>query len=128
MSASNRSKSISTLNNDRSCWIMLISLKAGGVGLNLVSANHVFIMDIWWNPAIEDQAFDRVHRIGQLKNVTIYRLVIKNSIEQKILKLQEKKRKIAKQALDLKNNRKNKQSVNLSARDLIQLFYDGHNL
>ena len=129
MTASNRSKSISLLNNNKSIWIMLISLKAGGVGLNLVSANNVFIMDIWWNPAIEDQAFDRVHRIGQLNKVKIYRIIIKNSIEQKVLKLQEKKRKIAKQALDLKNNRNNnkKQSVNLSANDLIQLFYDGNN-
>ena len=127
MTANNRSKSISKLNKDLSCWIMLISLKAGGVGLNLVAANHVFMMDIWWNPAIEDQALDRVHRIGQLKKVKIHRIIIKNSIEQKVLKLQDKKRKIAQQALDLNrnnNNKRDKQSVNLSSKDLIDLFRD----
>eukprot|EP01083_Nonionella_stella_P075343 204801_1 len=125
MTVQKRNKSIHKLNHDPRCWIMLISLKAGGVGLNLVAANHVIMTDIWWNPAIEDQAFDRVHRIGQTKNVTIHRIVIGDSVEQKVLKLQEKKRKIAQQALDSNNGNKNKkkQSVNLSARDLIDLFH-----
>ena len=126
MSSVNRSKSIQRLNNDASCWVMLISLKAGGVGLNLVAANHVFMMDIWWNPAIEDQALDRVHRIGQTKAVTIHLLEVEDTVEQKVRKLQEKKRRIAEKALDMKGGNRNrkKQSVNLSARDLVDLFRD----
>jgi len=126
MTSNNRSKSIHRLNTDPSCWVMLISLKAGGVGLNLVAANHVFMMDIWWNPAIEDQAMDRVHRIGQTKTVTMHRIVVDDTVEQRVLELQEKKRGIAEKALDMKGGSKNrkKQSVNFSARDLIDLFQD----
>merc|ERR1712013_885525 len=105
---------------DESVWVMLISLKAGGVGLNLVRANHVMLTDIWWNPAVEDQAMDRVHRIGQTRKVTIRRLVVKETVEQKVLKLQEKKRRIAEEALDGKHAKK--KSVNLNARDLMDLF------
>jgi SNF2 family DNA or RNA helicase len=74
----------------------LISLKAGGVGLNLTSADYVFIMDPWWNPAAENQATDRTHRIGQDKTVFVYRFVIKDSLEEKILKLQESKKLLIK--------------------------------
>ena len=63
--------------------IFLISLKAGGVGLNLTAANYVFIMDPWWNPAVENQAIDRAYRIGQNKKVTVYRPLIKGSVEEK---------------------------------------------
>merc|ERR1712228_1150107 len=122
MTAKHRNKSVKQLNSDSNCWIMLISLKAGGVGLNLVAANHVFMMDIWWNPAVEDQAFDRVHRIGQTKHVTIHRIVIGDSVEQKVLKLQAEKRRIAEEALSMNGNNKKKRSVNLSARDLLNLF------
>ena len=124
MTAKNRNKSINQINTDSACWIMLISLKAGGVGLNLVAANHVFMMDIWWNPAVEDQAFDRVHRIGQTKNVNIHRIVIGDSVEQRVLKLQAEKRRIADEALSTNHhaNGKQKRSVNLSARDLLNLF------
>jgi superfamily II DNA or RNA helicase len=79
--------------------VMLISLKAGGTGLNLTAADHVFLMDPWWNPAVEDQAADRAHRIGQDKPVTVYRLVAKDTVEEGILVLQERKRKIADAAL-----------------------------
>lgn len=75
--------------------IFLISLKAGGVGLNLTAADYVVHLDPWWNPAIEDQASDRAHRIGQTRPVTIYRLVMKHSIEEKILKLHRDKRELA---------------------------------
>jgi len=75
--------------------VFLISLKAGGLGLNLTAADYVIHMDPWWNPAVEDQASDRAHRIGQFKPVTIYRLVIKNSIEEKIIKLHNQKRELA---------------------------------
>jgi superfamily II DNA or RNA helicase len=68
--------------------VFLISLKAGGSGLNLTEANHVFLLDPWWNPAVEAQAIDRVHRIGQDRNVNVYRLVAKDTIEEDVLKLQ----------------------------------------
>jgi SNF2 family DNA or RNA helicase len=72
--------------------IFLISLKAGGVGLNLVAADTVIHYDPWWNPAVENQATDRAYRIGQDKPVFVYKLIIENSIEEQILKLQEKKK------------------------------------
>ncbi|MBN1605415.1 MAG: DEAD/DEAH box helicase [Polyangiaceae bacterium] len=75
--------------------VMLTSLKAGGTGLNLTAADHVFLMDPWWNPAVEDQAADRAHRIGQERPVTVYRLVARDTVEEKILLLQEKKRALA---------------------------------
>lgn len=74
--------------------VFLISLKAGGVGLNLTAASYVFIMDPWWNPAVENQAIDRAHRIGQQKNLNVYRIIVKNSIEENIIKLQEAKREL----------------------------------
>jgi superfamily II DNA or RNA helicase len=79
--------------------VMLISLKAGGTGLNLTAADHVFICDPWWNPAVEDQAADRAHRIGQERPVMIYRLVAANTVEERILELQQRKRAIGEAAL-----------------------------
>ena len=77
----------------------MASLKAGGTGLNLTAADHVFLMDPWWNPAVEEQAADRAHRIGQEKPVNVFRIVSENTVEEKVLKLQEKKRMIANAAL-----------------------------
>ena len=74
--------------------LFLISLKAGGVGLNLTAANYVFIMDPWWNPAVENQAIDRAHRIGQKNKLFVYKPIIKNSVEEKVLQLQTAKRKL----------------------------------
>ena len=71
--------------------LFLISLKAGGFGLNLTEADYVFILDPWWNPASEAQAVDRTHRIGQQKNVMVYRLVAKDTIEEKVMALKAKK-------------------------------------
>jgi superfamily II DNA or RNA helicase len=79
--------------------VLLISLKAGGTGLNLTAADHVFLMDPWWNPAVEDQAADRAHRIGQERPVMVYRLVAEETVEERILLLQEAKRGIADAAL-----------------------------
>lgn len=79
--------------------VMLLSLKAGGVGLNLTAADHVFLLDPWWNPAVEEQAADRVHRIGQDKPVFVYRLVSEDTVETRILELQERKRALADAAL-----------------------------
>jgi len=80
--------------------VFLISLKAGGSGLNLTAADYVIHMDPWWNPAVEDQASDRAHRIGQTRPVTIYRLVAQNTIEEKIIKLHQQKRDLADSLLE----------------------------
>ena len=79
--------------------VMLVSLKAGGSGLNLTAADHVFLVDPWWNPAVEDQAADRAHRIGQDKSVMVYRMVARDTVEERILELQAKKRALADAAL-----------------------------
>lgn len=75
--------------------LFLISLKAGGVGLNLTAADYVIILDPWWNPAVEDQAADRAHRIGQLKSVTVYRLILEDTIEERIVQLHQDKKELA---------------------------------
>jgi len=79
--------------------VMLISLKAGGTGLNLTAADHIFLLDPWWNPAVEDQAADRAHRIGQTRPVMIYRIVAEETVEERILELQQRKRELADAAL-----------------------------
>jgi non-specific serine/threonine protein kinase len=95
-SAPDREKAIQSFQNNTSVRVFLISLKAGGVGLNLTAADYVYIVDPWWNPAVEQQAIDRTHRIGQTKNIFAYRMICKDTIEDKILQLQEKKRSLAK--------------------------------
>jgi superfamily II DNA or RNA helicase len=79
--------------------IMLVSLRAGGTGLNLTAADHIFLLDPWWNPAVEDQAADRAHRLGQTRPVLVYRLVAQDTVEERILALQERKRMLADAAL-----------------------------
>ena len=94
-----REKAIQSFQADDSVRVFLISLKAGGVGLNLTAADYVYIVDPWWNPAVEQQAIDRTHRIGQTKNIFAYRMICKDTIEDKILQLQEKKRMLAKELI-----------------------------
>jgi SNF2 family DNA or RNA helicase len=91
-----REKAITRFQNEDNCRVFLISLKAGGVGLNLTAADYVYIVDPWWNPAVEQQAIDRTHRIGQTKNIFAYRMICTDTVEDKILKLQERKRNLAK--------------------------------
>jgi len=79
--------------------VMIVSLKAGGTGLNLTAADHVFLLDPWWNPAVEDQAADRAHRMGQDRPVIVHRMVTKDTVEERMIGLQDKKRKIADVAL-----------------------------
>lgn len=90
-----RKKEVEKFQKANSCRIFLLSIKAGGVGLNLTEADYVYIMDPWWNPAVESQAIDRTHRIGQDKHVFAYKMVCKDTIEEKILELQHKKQEIA---------------------------------
>lgn len=94
-SAPDREKAIRRFQSEDSCRVFLISLKAGGVGLNLTAADYVYIVDPWWNPAVEQQAIDRTHRIGQTKNIFAYRMICKDTVEDKILLLQEKKKALA---------------------------------
>lgn len=90
--------------NDPECQLFLISLKAGGHGLNLTAADYVFILDPWWNPAVEAQAVDRAHRIGQSRNVFAYRFICRDTVEQRIVELQDSKRELA-DAILTENNR-----------------------
>jgi len=99
MNSATRKKNLTAFDADPTVKIFLISLKAGGVGLNLTAANKVFLMDPWWNPATEDQATDRVHRMGQTKEVEVVRVIAENSVEEKIMKMQEYKRNMMTQAL-----------------------------
>ena len=99
--------------------MFLISLKAGGTGLNLTAADYVIHTDPWWNPAVEDQASDRAHRIGQMKPVTVYRIVAEHTIEEKILQLHAEKRDLADSLLEGTNV-----SARLTAEDLLRLMDD----
>ena len=98
--------------------MFLLSLKAGGVGINLTAADYVIHFDPWWNPAAEAQAVDRSHRIGQTRKVTAYRLIVKDSIEEKILALQEKKRALVSELITEEASF----FKSLSGRDIVGLF------
>jgi len=90
-----RQTHVERFQNDPACELFLISLKAGGLGLNLTAADYVFLLDPWWNPAVEAQAVDRAHRIGQTRQVFAYRLIAKDTVEEKVLELQKTKRDLA---------------------------------
>jgi SNF2 family DNA or RNA helicase len=91
----NRQAHVDAFQNDQQCSVFLISLKAGGLGLNLTAAEYVFLLDPWWNPAVEAQAVDRAHRIGQTRPVFAYRLIARDTVEEKVLDLQKTKRELA---------------------------------
>jgi len=91
----NRQAHVEAFQNDAGCGLFLISLKAGGLGLNLTAAEYVFLLDPWWNPAVEAQAVDRAHRIGQTRPVFAYRLIARDTVEEKVLQLQKTKRDLA---------------------------------
>lgn len=90
----NRQEEVDNFNRNDRIPIFLASLKAGGTGLNLTGADYVIIYDPWWNPAVEDQATDRAHRIGQTRNVFVYRIITRGTVEEKIMKLKERKRSL----------------------------------
>lgn len=118
MSISQRNAAIDAFNTNKDITVFLISLKAGGVALNLTEASHVFLMDLWWNPAVEEQAMDRIHRIGQHRPIRIHRVIIEDSIESRILALQSKKKALFESAVE--NNHTALQR--LSEEDLEFLF------
>jgi hypothetical protein len=100
MTRQQRDVNLDAFRRHNSTRVIMISLKAGGEGLNLQNADHIFVVDPWWNPAAELQAIDRVHRIGQTKRVTAIRFIIKDSIEERIVQLQDKKKLVMAGALD----------------------------
>jgi SNF2 family DNA or RNA helicase len=99
-----RKERVERFQSDESCGVFLISLKAGGLGLNLTAADYVFILDPWWNPAVETQAIDRAHRVGQKRQVFAYRLICRNTVEEKIAELQQAKRELADAILEQNNS------------------------
>ncbi len=119
MSSNARNEAVIDFSNKKECKIMLVSLKAGNAGLNLTVASQVIILDPFWNPYIEEQAIDRAHRIGQQKPVDVHRILVPNTVEDRILALQEKKRELIEGALDEKAS----QSIGrLGTRELGFLF------
>ena len=94
-SSIDRKEQVERFNKDATVRVFLISIKAGGLGLNLTEADYVFILDPWWNPAVEQQAVDRAYRIGQKKKVFTYRFITRNTVEEKILQLQQRKKKLS---------------------------------
>lgn len=119
--AKDRLKLVSEFNESKEPQIFLISLKAGGTGLNLTSAKYVLHMDPWWNPAIEDQATDRAHRIGQKNIVEVIKLIVKDTIEEKIVQLQEDKREIINSVMSDENLNINNISK-LTNEEILELF------
>jgi non-specific serine/threonine protein kinase len=94
-----RKELVDQFQTDSNIKAFLISLKAGGVGLNLTAADYVYLIDPWWNPAVEDQAIDRTHRIGQTQKVFAYKMICKDTVEEKILQLQQKKKSLSKELI-----------------------------
>ncbi|CCL98504.1 uncharacterized protein FIBRA_00503 [Fibroporia radiculosa] len=99
MKRDERTRAMEALKHDPACEVLLVSLKAGGVGLNLTAAQRVYLMDPYWNPAVENQAVDRIHRLGQTRPVTTVKLIIENSIEARLLEVQRKKTELANMTL-----------------------------
>jgi non-specific serine/threonine protein kinase len=113
-----RADRVNRFQNDQNCRVFLMSLKAGGVGLNLTEADYVYLIDPWWNPAVEAQAIDRTHRIGQTKKVFAYKMICKDSVEEKILLLQQRKKDLADDLISAEAGFIKK----LSQDDIIDLF------
>ncbi|MFM6984368.1 MAG: DEAD/DEAH box helicase, partial [Chitinophagaceae bacterium] len=104
VSSADRKQLVDRFQSKDEAMIFLISLKAGGTGLNLTAADYVFLLDPWWNPAVERQAMDRTHRIGQDKPVFVYKFITKDTIEEKIVNLQARKQKVSDDILDTEAN------------------------
>ncbi|KIW97302.1 uncharacterized protein Z519_02694 [Cladophialophora bantiana CBS 173.52] len=123
MNSTKRDAAIDSLNSDPSCRIMLASLSVCSVGLNLVAANQVILADSWWAPAIEDQAVDRVHRLGQTRDCKVVRLVVEGTIEDEVLEIQARKRKLASEAFGEKDGgRKREERRAGTLRDIERLL------
>ncbi|KAG0693585.1 SNF2 family N-terminal domain-containing protein [Suillus ampliporus] len=121
MTKDKREASLEKIRSSKSTRCILISFKAGSTGLNLTCCNNVVLADMWWNPALEDQAFDRAHRFGQKRDVNIFKLTIPETVEERILELQEKKRELTKAALSGEKMK----NMKLGMDDLLALFRPG---
>ncbi|KAG2134132.1 SNF2 family N-terminal domain-containing protein [Suillus clintonianus] len=121
MTKDKREASLEKIRSSKSTRCILISFKAGSTGLNLTCCNNVILVDMWWNPALEDQAFDRAHRYGQKRDVNIFKLTIPETVETRILELQEKKRELTKAALSGEKMK----NMKLGMDDLLALFRPG---
>lgn len=118
MNQEQRQNAVERFQDEDECRVFLISLKAGGTGMNLTAADYVYILDPWWNPAAEAQAIDRCYRIGQDKHVMAYKIVCRDSVEEYILALQESKKRISEGLiLDETNLMKS-----ISKEELLKLF------
>ncbi|KAH0538010.1 hypothetical protein FGG08_005371 [Glutinoglossum americanum] len=115
-----REASLDRLRNSQNCRILLCSLKCGSLGLNLTAASRVVILEPFWNPFVEEQAIDRVHRLNQTVDVVVYKITIKNTVEERILELQKKKRELANAAIE------GKAVAKLSMKDIMSLFQHNH--
>jgi len=123
MSATQRDAALDALDNDPDTTIMLASLAVCSVGLNLVAANQVIMSDSWWAPAIEDQAVDRVHRLGQKRETKVFRLVVEGSVEERVLGIQEEKRKLMAVAFaEKEGGKKRKRAAGAGVQDLMRLL------
>nr|CAB3461125.1 unnamed protein product [Digitaria exilis] len=120
MSLNLRDKAVKEFNTDPEVRVMIMSLKAGNLGLNMVAACHVILLDLWWNPYAEDQAVDRAHRIGQTRPVTVSRLTVKDTVEDRILALQEEKRAMVSSAFG--EDKSGGHATRLTVEDLRYLF------
>ncbi|PKI63963.1 hypothetical protein CRG98_015639 [Punica granatum] len=120
MSLAARDRAVKDFNTDPEVTVMLMSLKAGNLGLNMVAACHVILLDLWWNPTTEDQAVDRAHRIGQTRPVTVTRITIKDTVEDRILSLQDEKRKMVASAFG--EDQGGSSATRLTVEDLRYLF------
>ena len=117
-SSNDRKDQVEKFNKDPELKVFLISIKAGGLGLNLTEADYVFILDPWWNPAVEAQAIDRAHRIGQKRKVFTYKFITRNTVEEKILQLQKHKKNLSESLIS------NEETIikSLSRTDIEQLL------
>jgi len=113
-----RQARVNRFQEDPDCRLFLISLKAGGQGLNLTAADYIYILDPWWNPAVEAQAVDRAHRIGQTRPVFAYRLIARDTVEEKIVSLQARKRELAESIVRAEEG----MAASLTAEDVELLF------
>ena len=116
MSSAAREQAVINFQNNPDFQVFLLSIKAGGTGLNLTAADYVFILDPWWNPFVEMQAVARAHRIGRENNVFVTRFITKDTIEEKIMKLQDRKRLLSDDIIDIND------LPELSDRDLEDLL------
>jgi SNF2 family DNA or RNA helicase len=113
-----RQTEVEKFQEEENCRVFLISLKAGGTGLNLTAADYVYLVDPWWNPAAEAQAIDRCYRIGQDKHVIAYRMICKGTIEEKMLNMQASKKQLSGQLLASGENIMS----TLTKEDIVELF------